>query len=652
MLKIPLNKYTFLHIYILLAFNVFVIPASSFAQAGMQDKPWSWIYTASMDSLEKYVRAKEKQGNKDTTLFAIYDDMTSRYNMIGNIDKSIEYAIKMQNFALSVGDRISFYYAKTVEAMLKAGNGTHLNAIDANRVHINYLLNHKSESDILGTIRNLNLATSFRNIAQLYAILRIDSCLYYYDKAIAVITPEDYKQDLYNCISNEVVVQRGRAMWYLDSLPQRSLSYLIDAKNKLINYKTMLEGKRNLTEFEKTDIGGKLFVINTYTAKALEQLQDVTKLEAIVKEMENGVQSSAQNVFVLEHRARLFFLQKKYDAAIKNILEAFEIVDKKGDYKSIASYGLLLSQLYNVKGEIATANKYLEKSKKADEVLRVFTANRALNADLYKRDKEALAIDLKTQNLKFYVVVLLLILAGVILWFMIRRKKLSEKLHQQKLKESELQHALRELEIKFESQMQERKRIAKELHDGLGSSLTGAKMAAESIAVENKDAEPLVSMLTSISKEMRDISHDLAPPDFENSSLPKLLEDMINALNHNHIEKKIDLIIDTETTGMSLTNFEKKSLYRIAQELINNAFKHADSRYIGVILSQLGDGLLLSIEDEGKGFDKENETRGMGILSCIERSKEINAIFSIESIIGKGTVAQVLLPQYSKQNEN
>jgi two-component system, NarL family, sensor kinase len=215
------------------------------------------------------------------------------------------------------------------------------------------------------------------------------------------------------------------------------------------------------------------------------------------------------------------------------------------------------------------------------------------------------------------------------------------------LKDQELQSVSNMLEI----QEQERKRIAADLHDRLGSMLSTVKLYFNSVEdqintlkQQNREQyQKATSLLDEACDEVRKISHNLVSGELVKFGL-------VSALNQLK-----ETISDTGQLKMAVMAFgmEKRldsameiSLYRIVQELMNNILKHAKATEITIQLNKVDDNLNIMIEDNGIGFDVEAALKkdGMGLRNMQTRVKKLNGTISVDSYKGRGTTTIIDIP--------
>ncbi len=200
-----------------------------------------------------------------------------------------------------------------------------------------------------------------------------------------------------------------------------------------------------------------------------------------------------------------------------------------------------------------------------------------------------------------------------------------------------------------QAQEDERRSIARELHDEIGQSLTGVlvEMANLSNLLRSGDAEG-AGVKAEEAKKLMENSIAVV----RNMALllrPSMLDDLglVPALQWQarEVAKRSGMSVRVFADGVSedLPDEHKTAVYRIAQEALNNAVKHSQSRRIKIAVRQRADQLSLSVEDDGKGFDARSE-RGMGLMGIEERVKQLGGAIEVDSDARRGTALRVVFP--------
>lgn len=198
-------------------------------------------------------------------------------------------------------------------------------------------------------------------------------------------------------------------------------------------------------------------------------------------------------------------------------------------------------------------------------------------------------------------------------------------------------------------QENERQRIARELHDGLGQSISAINLNLNAFEPElekftNKIQEiysKLKNRLNETMNEVKSISYNLTPRILEDFGLSKALEHMIEILREpNEIEFNLSLHGD-------LLNLDQKyalAIYRIVQELVNNSIKHAGPTEINIHVIRAANGIDLLVEDNGKGFDPAENKPGLGLSNVQSRVDILNGELHIDSNEKSGTSISISIP--------
>ena len=202
----------------------------------------------------------------------------------------------------------------------------------------------------------------------------------------------------------------------------------------------------------------------------------------------------------------------------------------------------------------------------------------------------------------------------------------------------------------IEGEERERMRIAKELHDGLGQYLSAANMNLKSV-YEDSDKLPAklsdtfengLKLLKHAISETRSISQNLLPKAIQDYGLELAIESLINQLKKS---TKIIFYLYHNLDSIELPENVQINLYRITQEALNNAMRHGEPETINVQLIYSMGEILLTIEDDGKGFNvKEKEGSGLGLRSMKTRVGAMSANLDIISNLGRGTIVSVVVP--------
>jgi signal transduction histidine kinase len=265
-------------------------------------------------------------------------------------------------------------------------------------------------------------------------------------------------------------------------------------------------------------------------------------------------------------------------------------------------------------------------------------------------EKEIQRLNIQKKNALNYGLIagaLIIVLVALLLF---RNFKQKQKIQQQRIGELETQQQLTATEAVLKGEEQERTRLAKDLHDGLGGMLSGIKYSFNTMkgnlimTPENNQAfERSMDMLDSSIKEMRRVAHNMMPEALVKFGLDTALKDFCNDINQSGA-----LAVNYQSLGMSEAVIEQTTavtVYRIVQELINNAIKHASAKSAIVQVTKINDIISITVEDDGKGFNPIvlQEAKGIGWSNIQSRISYLKGKLDVRSEDGKGTSVHIEL---------
>ena len=248
--------------------------------------------------------------------------------------------------------------------------------------------------------------------------------------------------------------------------------------------------------------------------------------------------------------------------------------------------------------------------------------------------------------------ILVLIILMILRLSYVKRLRIQKELNlqqeenaKQKITDMMKDHKLSVIERYQEGQDEERSRLSREIHDGIGSDLAGIKIAFEHYTENHKDelqSKSIANAINNACVDVRSLSHQLHPLSFSKIGFTSFLTDFID-----QITKKSKL--DIQTYFFPEEDIDKlpaellADAYRIVQELINNILKHAEATKADVQLTKHEDHLNIVITDNGKGFIK-NKKQGIGLRNIKERLQKIKGTLDIDSGSSHGTSITIDIP--------
>ena len=343
----------------------------------------------------------------------------------------------------------------------------------------------------------------------------------------------------------------------------------------------------------------------------------------------------------------IYLSQKKYHAAEETALQAF-VADSSSSYVNTALHENI------VRANIMLGNKnraedYFDRYKKwvNDYSQKNFQASLTEMEVKYETEKKETQIAALKEEKRLMLwlsiasiaVLLLGVTALFLLWrWAVQRKRLAEQL----VKQLEQEKQLIATQAVLDGEVQERIRLARDLHDGLGSllaavryNLTGLKNGVLLNASNAERFDTAVNLLDDSMREMRRVAHHLMPESLGNAGLKQSIADFCSSIpivtfsyygDESRLDPKLEVMI-----------------YRIMHELTSNALKHANASHILVEMVRDEDRIFLTVQDDGCGFVTSSESPGMGLKNIRNRVAAHNGNVDIFSVIGKGTEVNIEL---------
>jgi len=539
-----------------------------------------------------------KIANDSSGMIGIYNSFGMLYKSIAQYDSAVFYYVKLLSLGKSPGNE-SVYSA----GLINLGNiYLHLNEFDKAEL---YFLESVEFSKQIG--RSDHLAISYKNLGL------INSKRKEYTKALEYY---DLSSELYKELNNAT----GLVSLYL------AIGSTYEEQQQF----------KEAFEFYSNGI------------KLAEEIEDV-----------DGV------IVGLLNQGLIFMKWNNYNQAMSNFDTCVVLAKLSSDLENLKSAYLNIYLLHKQKNEFKNAFIYQTKYQEIKDS--IFSIEKAeVISDLtlkYEKEKDQARIlvleketiekdlDLRqrTNQRNIYLFTGSCIIVIVFFLFIFNHQKAGKDkiIADQKIKQLEEEKKLLAAKFLVEGQEEERKRIAQELHDGLGVLLSTTKIQFTTIKDKSPENKPIIEKVTKLLEQatgdVRKISHNMMPGLLTKFGFYEATEDLFEKVNETEgLNANVKIIGNTKR----LPENTEIMLYRIIQEMVNNTLNHSDASNILLDINILSGILNIQYSDDGKGFNfKEKiKSKSIGLASIQSRVNFLNGNIKIDSTPGKGTIYLLEIP--------
>lgn len=578
------------------------------------------LYTKALEANLSTLRKCEEGNNVCDDIWKINLRFGQIYYNIKEYEKTIEYLRKAIDYLAAKPNLSTDLQLQIAEAYRISGISAQL--LGQKRVAKSMFLNvlkycERSKNDIQIAFAQSVMGDYYLDVEQ-----NANEAQKYLDEADKLFSNKGYWQGKASLYSSYVSLYKLKKDPYnAEKYAQLTLSNANESKNNTVKLQALLD---------LSDIG----LMQNNPQKALMFYKEAIALR-------DSIQKNQKLNELVE-------IQKRYDLEKMQIrYENEKLIQKKTTDFLQKQY-----EITKLKSEKLAQEFTLEAISRKLEKEHALATEQALKieTDKQKNEQERLSKQLKVNDLSnklklenqqqksLLIIVVLISLLGFssIVYSFVLRKKNKELL----AKNLEIQEAL------LQGQTIERKRVASELHDNVGSLLSAVRVSLLTLNSEklpNHDQKvyaQIQEMVENACREVRLISHNLLPEELEKYGLEVALEKMVERLNFS---TPIEFTLNTK--GLKEHYLDRKTafhLYSICLELINNILKHSEATDAAMTFRKKDDSLELFVRDNGKGL--QNYMKGKGLTSVEERVEAMNGMLNIESEIGEGTRTHISVP--------
>lgn len=257
---------------------------------------------------------------------------------------------------------------------------------------------------------------------------------------------------------------------------------------------------------------------------------------------------------------------------------------------------------------------------------------------MLQAEERIVSTDAERYLLVYMIGVLLIVSALIIIFFIVFQKRKNKLLFEKFRQQQEFEEELTKSQLEIQDQTL--KNVGQELHDNVGQLLSFASMQLNLISTLVKDSvkekvDDTKDVISNTIQEVRALSKSLNSDVIANFGLLESIQNEVDRMNKlNVIKAELSIV------GKPVTLKNKKDeiiLFRIVQEFFSNTIKYADAKHLKVLLKYSADELMISLSDDGLGFDESAIDLGSGLINMKSRAELINTHYKLESASNKGT---------------
>ena len=344
---------------------------------------------------------------------------------------------------------------------------------------------------------------------------------------------------------------------------------------------------------------------------------------------------------------------KEADSAGLHYQKALQLAADSKDLEELSSAYYGLYKTGRLQHNFQVALGYLEKYDSVKDVIATDEqlAKVAEMTEKYETEKKEHTIqqqqfELAKKNYFLFGSGALLVLISLLSYSYYRRYKLRQekKLQSEIIKQQDLS-----TRAVLQAEEGERRRIALELHDGVGQLMSAAKMNLSAIeneipftSINQKAAyEKSMALVDESCKEVRTVSHQMMPNALLKRGLASAIREFVEKIDTRVL--KVDLY--SEGLNERIDTNTETVLYRVVQECVNNVIKHSGANHLDISLIKDNDGISITIEDNGKGFDtSRKDQQGIGLQNIETRITYLKGTVEFNSTPGQGTLIAIHVP--------
>lgn len=606
-----------------------------------------------------------KKDNDKLGMARLYNKIGIVYQKKGDFSTALENQISALNFFTEVNNEIGIAYSLNNIGILNQNLGLLDEAI---KYHLRSLSIKEKLKD------NYGMAGSYVNIGNIYYLQEeYEKAKEFYVRCVTIARKIGDKEYLSNALNNLSRVQ----------IKNREYPAAIQTINESLALRTSLHDTKGIVSC-LNNMGKAYYEMSQYDKaievleRALEKGQGVASCKpdlietyntlslvfASLKQYDNALVAKdsmaaiKETIFDNSLKDKFAELQTRYETLQKE--QKIALLNKDNSIKALQlrNQGLELEQnLFELtqnklalsEAQLNITKNQLELQQKNKIILtnRLEAANTAIKVTELNKTAQIQKLELNKKRAQ--IAIILGVFSFVILlgYLFYRRRYFKQKVNYQKALLQQQQQAAQNV---LAAEERERKRLAQELHDGVGQIMSVTKMNMSAIEDSVLKANPeyknvfekTLSMIDQSCKEIRTISHQMMPVAVERSGFANAVKELVNKIDEQKL--RTNLYIDD---SLQIQDVHKQSiLYRIVQECINNVVKHAHASQMDISITKEEADVSIIVEDNGIGFNVQEKmlSPGVGLENILSRVQYLKGRVEYDATENRGTVVAVRVP--------
>ncbi|MFH4963405.1 tetratricopeptide repeat protein [Gaetbulibacter sp. M235] len=545
-------------------------------------------------------------------------------------------------------DSAYYYYHKT-EKLFKSLKDDY----NTTMVLLNIAVLQKNEKDFIGSeVTSVEAISHLNQLEEINSVIKLKSYIYN-NLGLVFDQLEQYDESIKyhkKAIELKKRLEGDNQATIENSLNNLALAYKSARQYKLAleNYNQILQNKDLVKS--RPDVYATILDNYANTLYLSKNYNELPGLYLKALKICDSIGASYNSIIINQHLAQYYDDYNKKDSAKYYAYRAKDI-SKAYHNDDLLKSLLLLSKIEDDSIAVKYYNEYIKLNDSLVKNERTIR-NKFARIRFETKEIEQKNIQIVREKLWLTVISIILLISALLIYIIITQRAKNNELKfvqkQQEANEEIYNLMLTQQEKIEEARILEKKNISQELHDGVLGRLFGTRLSLDSLNMASseeaiKTRSRYIQDLKNIENDIRKVSHELNTDFISGSGFLDIVKSLLETQTKAY---ELDYEFDCKDSinWDDVSNKNKIHMYRIIQESLHNIYKHAKASLIKISIELKNNVILLSINDNGSGFDVNKAKAGIGLKNMNSRVNEINGELSIESKKDEGTMVQIKIP--------